>query len=176
MALDPFLGSEPALHPSRASIHLSLSPVFRSRFNWTVGRTTSVSLTSSWLFTGERTSLIYDFTWFRGSGSLTSLENSTFTLWCGVCWLRSRPHSVSLLCLTLPLCCSSGASCCVLMTHKIYFIDIVHLMSGKFLPVISQLFCSCMKAFLPDIASSCSLLTNPSPNASQSSGLSYLRA
>lgn len=50
---------------SRSSLSLYPTLSFcRPTFNWTAGRTTSVSLTSSWMFMGERKSPFYFFSGF----------------------------------------------------------------------------------------------------------------
>lgn len=65
IALDPFPGSKPSLHPLTSSVYLSPSSVFRPTFNLIVEKTTSASPTSSWTFTGEKKSSFCELTWWR---------------------------------------------------------------------------------------------------------------
>lgn len=74
---------------SLPSLNLDPSVVLRPRFNSIVERTTSVSLTSSWLFMGERKSPFYYFSGF----------NKHTLQWCRAfqscflhLWLRLNPR------------------------------------------------------------------------------------
>lgn len=82
IALDPFPGSKPSLHPFTSSVYLSPSSVFRPTFNLIVEKTTSVSLTSSWTFTGEKKSSFCEFTWWRWWTSEDTQRCLTLLLLC----------------------------------------------------------------------------------------------